>query len=81
MAVQEKTKETTIIYNVHTSTDEEGKAVYSARTISNVNPAISLDSLHSITKAVASLQKYELGEIQRKDITVVEEQTVKEQTA
>lgn len=67
MATVKSNETAKIIVNVETGVTESGKAKYSARTISNVNTALSIDDRRVIGSEYAALQTYPLGTIKTQD--------------
>lgn len=67
MAVTREGKETAVILKVETGYTDSGSAKYSSRTQSSINPDVSDDNLLSYATALAGLQVYPLGMVQRRD--------------
>lgn len=67
MATEKINETSKIIVNVETGVTESGKAKTSARTISNVNTALSIDDRRTIGSEYAALQTYPLSTIRTQD--------------
>lgn len=66
MAVK-KNVQCSIVLKVQTGTTTTGKASYTSRTFSDINPEISDDNVLTIGQKLAGLQKYDLGSVNRED--------------
>lgn len=63
-----KANETTkLVLKVETGVNAKGAAVYSQRTIGNINPALSDADMLDIGNAIAGLQSCPLGGVVRQD--------------
>lgn len=66
MAVK-KNVQCSIVIKVQTGITTTGKASYTSRSFSDINPEISDDNVLSIGQKLAGLQKYDLGSVNRED--------------
>ena len=71
MAVEKTQQVTKVVLSVESDVKADGSAVYSARTISHMNPAISDEDLFDIGAGVGALQAYPVGSIVRHDTAVL----------
>ncbi len=72
MAVKQNV-ETKIIIKVQTGTSSTGKATYTQRSFSNINPAITEDDVWDIGTKLGGLQKYPMGSVNRQDLAQIVE--------
>ena len=71
MAVNARKISSSIILQVESGMAPDGSAVYSSRTISKIDPALSDDDAYNFATAVAGLQEYPLGDVQRSEKSVL----------
>lgn len=74
MAVIEREKITQILYKVQTGETSTGEPSYSTRTLSNINPAITIENAFNIGGAIGSLQKYPVGGVFLRNTTELAQQ-------
>lgn len=73
MAATKQDKSCVMHVVVETGKTASGGAAYSTRSFANINPALVDDDFLSIGNALAGLQMYPLGSIQRVDMAKVVE--------
>lgn len=74
MATVLDNKTTRLSIRAEVGVDDDGKAKYSERSISSVNPSITNDDALEVITAFGELQKYPVGSYKRTDAgTLVEE--------
>ncbi len=71
MAVIKTKQATKVVLSVETDVKADGSTVYSARTISHMNPALTDEDLYGIGAGYGALQAYPVGAIVRHDIAVL----------
>ncbi len=71
MAVRKMSQATKVVLKVESGVKADGSAVYSARTLSNMNPALSDENLYDIGAGFGTLQSCPVGEIIRHDTAVL----------
>ena len=71
MAVNARKISSSIILQVESDVADDGSAIYSPRTISKVDPALSDDDAYAFATALGALQDYPIGDIQRSEKSVL----------
>ena len=71
MAVRKSSQATKVVLEVESGVKPDGSAKYSARTLSNMNPALSDEDLYGIGAGFGTLQSYPVGDIIRHDTAVL----------
>lgn len=71
MAVNARKISSSIILQVESGMAPDGSAVYSSRTISKIDPALSDDDAYAFATALGALQDYPIGDIQRSEKSVL----------
>lgn len=66
-------KRTQLRLVLETGLDGNGNPVFRNKNFNNVKPETSADDLHMIAHSLASLQVHELFEIERTDLSSIEE--------
>lgn len=71
MAVNARKISSSIILQVESDVADDGSAVYSSRTISKIDPALSNEDAYEFAANVGALQIYPVGDIQRSEKSVL----------
>lgn len=71
MAVTKSSRATKVVLTVETGVKADGSTVYSTRTISHMNPALSDEDLYGIGAGFGTLQSCPVGDIIRHDTAVL----------
>ena len=71
MAVIKSKQATKVVLSVETGVKADGSTVYSARSITNMNPALSDEDLYGIGSGFGALQSCPVGAIVRHDTAVL----------
>lgn len=76
MAITETSKETTIMYALQIGIDSDNKPITRTKSISNINPSVTLENIYTLGSGITNLQKYPVASISRKDVIGLTDQTV-----
>lgn len=71
MAVTKTMQSTKLLLAVESGVAADGSAVYTQRSIRNVNPAIVDEDAYDVAAAVGTLQSYPVGDIARQDLSIL----------
>ena len=71
MAVTKTMQSTKLLLAVESDMAADGSAVYTQRTVRNVNPAIADEDAYDVAAAIGSLQIYPVGDIARQDLSIL----------
>lgn len=71
MAITAEKISSNLVLQVETDTAPDGSAVYSSRTISKIDPALSNEDAYDFAAAVGTLQSFPVGSIQRTEKSVL----------
>ena len=71
MAVEKTKQATKVVLSVESGVKADGSTVYSARTLSHMNPALNDEDLYGIGSGYGALQAYPVASIVRHDIAVL----------
>lgn len=73
MAATKKNQTSKLIIRVESGVNSSGAAVYSQRTFTHINPALSDDDVLNIGKVLGALQKYPVDSVNRQDAAALAE--------
>ena len=71
MAVTKKMQSTKLLLAVESGVAADGSAVYTQRSIRNVNPAIADEDAYDVASAIGALQSNPVGDIARQDVSIL----------
>ena len=71
MAVTKTMQSPKLLFAVESGVAADGSAVYTQRSIRNVNPAIVDEDAYEVAAAVGTLQSYPVGDISRQDLSLL----------
>ncbi len=71
MAVTKKMQSTKLILSVESDMAADGSAVYTQRSIRNVNPVIADEDAYEVAAAIGTLQSCPVGDIARQDLSIL----------
>lgn len=71
---QRSESKTKLMINVETGTKSDGTPIVKARTISNVNPALTDDDILAVGNALGQLQTNKVSSISRQDTAALSAQ-------